>query len=414
VDAIFAETYARRCAEDDLRAGHEEDERPGAFRERVRALVFAGLLDAEVALRILSTYGRARELRGLDGYSTEDHGPPAPAPAPVRVARCSGEIDVSGSTLVPRLVMLGARRTRLAATVRLGSGAPAGRGRRHRPPPFFDVHEITLRDDTGQSVTAHLSGGGGSAEWRGWYEAEPGLSPGTAWIEVEGARLALTDADARATVTVETFPTTGLSTAERAARYLAHCAHSDYADHDPAALAVVADTLVTCGVLDRNAPAVTALLEAGDDGGPHPAGFPGGGWTFGPPARGRRGRPVDAATVLVAATTPPVDGITITVTDLEMTPDGFRIEVAGAGPADFSPGYASRIDTPRLVFRAADDLGNHYRGFRAEFEYGSEGFSGTIHFDPALDPAASAVDLEFSTERARAIVRVPMPRSGRP
>jgi hypothetical protein len=405
VNGISAETYVRRCAEDELRAVHDEEGEPRGFRERIRALVFVGLLDIEVASGIVSGYGRARAVRGLGGYPGDEPSPGAQAAGPTRVARCSGEIDVSDATIVPRLVTLGPHRTRLAVTIRAASGAGTRRGRRHRP-MIFDVDEITLRDDKGRSVTAHLSGGG-SSEWSGWYEAEPGLSPDTAWVDVEGTRLPLDDTRAGATVTVETWADAELSTEQRATRYLDHCARS-FADQESSALATIAETLVTCGALAPDSPSVTSLVAADEDGAPHPTAYPGPGWAFHLHSQARRGRQPATATVIIGVTTPPIDGVSVAVTDLESTPDGFQIEIDGVGPVEFSRGYASSIDTPRLATRATDDRGNDYRGSLAEFEGGSEGFSGTVRFTPALDPGASIVNLEFSTERARAIVHVPL------
>lgn len=413
MNGIAAETYARRCAEDELRAVDDEDEEPRALRERLRALVFVGLLETDVAVRILSAYGRARLLRGLGGYHGVEHDQSTQAPDPARVARCSGEIDLSGATIAPRLVTLSANRTRLAVTIRAGSGGGPGRGRRRRHHlAFLDVDEIILRDDKGRSVTAHFSGGGGGSEWHGWYGAEPGLSPDTAWVEVEGTRLALDDADAGATVTVEALATDELPTEERAHRYLEHCAQTSSV-YEPAPLALVADALITCGALSADSPALTAVLGAEGDGAPHPQAYPGGGrWGSRQSQRASRGR--QPVTVLVGVATPPFDGVSVMVTGLEFTPDGFQIEFDGVGPVEFGHGNEASIGTPRLAMRATDDRGGRYRGSPAQFEQGSEGFSGTIHFTPALDPNASVVDLEFNTERARAIIHVPLPPGGRP
>lgn len=413
MNGIAAETYLRHCAEDELRTDHDEDEEPRGLGERIRALVFIGLLDAEVGSGIASSYGRARALRGLGSYPGSEHDVVARAAEPIRVSRCSGEIDISGTTIVPRLVSLGEHRTRLAATIRAGSaGGP--RRRRRRPPPFFDVDEITLRDDKGRSVTAHLSGGSSGGDWRGWYEAESALSPDAAWIEVEGTRLVLDDTNAGATVTVETFADAELAIADRAVRYLDHCAHNIFAGHEAPILDIVADTFVTCGALAPDSSAVTSALGADEGGAPYPTVFPGRGWAGFQSPHTRRGRQSTMAPVLVGATTPLFDGVSITVIDLEGTPDGFQIDIDGVGPIGFGYGYASVLGRPRLSMRATDDLGNHYHGLLAESDYGSEGFSGTVQFTPAVNEGASIVNLEFSTERARAVMHVPLQSGGRP
>ena len=415
MSAISAETYARRRAEDELRVDVEE---PQALRDIVRALVFAGLLDTDVAASILLSHGRARELRGLASwlYPDREHHQSTQILDPARVARCSGEIDVSGETFIPRFVTLSAHRTGLAATIRAGSGAGPGRGRRPHGPAF---REITLGDDKGRSVTARFFDRALGTLWSGWYRAEPGLSPDTVWIEVEGTRLALDDTNAGATVTLETLVTDQSPIEERATRYLEHCTQSSFYDPEPAPLALIADALVTCGAFPADSPAVTAALAAAEDDALREFRHRGRTGSQQSPQSPHTGR--GRAAVIVGLTTPPLDGVSIRVNGLEPTPEGFEIEIDGVGPVEFGHGYVERvfaralsITGPTLAMRATDDRSNHYRGRPREFDLRPEAFTGSILFAPALDPNASAVDLEFSTERTRAIMHVPLPPDGRP
>lgn len=410
---IPAETAARRWGEEELRAVNDEGELPRDFWERIRALVFVGLLDRAVAERIMASYGRARALRGLGGYAGEDPGQNASVHDRLRVARCSGEVEVSGATIIPRWIMLGEHRARLVVTIRPGAGARPRRGPRHFAPLFLDIQEITVGDDTGRSVTAHLSGGGGGNEWRGSYDLEAGLSPDTAWIEVEGHRLAVDDPDSGATVRSETFDAADSSTAERANQYLEHCVAANLHGWGWASLIVVADTLVTCGALAADSPQVSAILGADEDGGPLPgAPYPA---SYGHPARrGRRGRRSATATVLVGVTTPPIDGVSVTVAEMESSADGFRVEVDGVGRVELGHETPPTLDVPRLAIRATDDRGNEYRGSLDSLHSGSAEFFGTVRFMPAPAPDAAAIDLEFRTERARAVVSVPLRRDERP
>jgi hypothetical protein len=410
VDGIYAETYLRRCAEDDLRAAARSSEgQNGRLVERLRAVAFVGLLDRDIAAGILAIYGRAAAMRGLNDFTDHHHHhrPPAQSPGPVRVAGCTGEVEVNGSIVVPRLAVLGEQSTRLSATIRIGAGKGSGRavgrggGSRAHRQHYFDVHEIALRDDKGRKVVAQLSGGGGGNEWRGWYATDDALSRDTEWLEVEGVRLTLHDA-ASPVVPVETYDEVDSSVAERATRYLRHCSrittHRHYNDSTP--MGVIVETLVACGALAADSAQVSVALSGQDDD-TH---------GHGRPIRHPGGR---AATdnVLVGATFGPLDGLYITVAALERDGGGFAVEIDGHGGVDFGPGDGD-LDTPRLAIDATDDLGNAYHSSLAEFSTGSEGFSGTVAFEPTLADDATSVDLAFSTERARAVVHVALDPDG--
>jgi hypothetical protein len=403
---MSAESYVRRCAEDGLRDVVDEDEGRGSdLQDRVRALVVIGLLEADVATTILSSYGRARALRGLHTPGAYDDRQPVRAVEQRRVRGCRAEVEVSGTTVVLRHVSLSPSRTRLAVTLRFARATGSPAGRRHRS-QFNGPPDLDLRDDKGRAVRAHFAGGGGGAEWRGWYEAQPGLSPDTAWIEVAGTRLLLLDAVAGASATVEDLTDDERPLEERAVRYLDQCVEYGHPGLERNSLAAVVDTLVSCGALSADSPAVAKVLNA--SGGPHSMAYPGSGpWIF-QPMHGGRGPQKPTGSILVGMTTPSFDGVSITVTELESTPHGFRIEVDGSGPVEFGHGYVSRFDTPRLSFTATDDLGNRYRGSIAEFEPGDDEFRGSVEFEPTLDTKAAELDLAFTTDRARAIVHVPL------
>jgi hypothetical protein len=402
---MSAESYVRRCAEDGLRDVVDVDEeRGGELQDRVRALVVVGLLEADVATTILSSYGRARALRGLHSPGVYDDQRPVGTVEPRRIRGCRAEVEVSGTTVALRYVSLSPSRTRLAVTLRFAQVTGSSAVRRHRS-QFIDPPDLDLRDDKGRSVTAHFAGGGGGSEWRGSYEAEPGLSPDTAWITVAGTRIQLLDAVVGASATVEDLTDDGRSLEERAVRYLDQCVEYGYRGLERNSLAAVVDTLVSCGALSADSPAVATALGGG---GPHSMAFPGSGHWNRRPMHGMRGPQKPTGSILVGVTAPPFDGVSITVTEFESTPHGFRIDVDGSGHADFGHGYAPAIDTPRLSFTATDDLGNRYTGSISEFEHGGDEFRGSVEFEPGLDTKATELDLAFTTDRARAIVHIPL------
>lgn len=397
---ISAEAYARLCGEQELRTPDGEWGPPREFPERVRALMVVGLLSPEVASNIVAEYARARMLRGLQGYSNGsadfEQRAVVDRSQPIRVARCSAEFRIGDGTVRLTSVILQRERTRFLAQTRYGPAA-VRRGLIYRAPAYAS-HTFTVADDTARTASVTFAWGGDLGR-TAWYNAWTGLSPGTAWLDVDGVRLVLDDADVGATATVATLLTERSSSAERATRYLRHYALGTPTHEPLPPLAVIADTFVGCGVLPSDSPAVRSALQSDE--------------------RTRRpSRPTaDASqpsrkTVVVGATTLPIDCVRVTVVELTLSSNGdFSIEVDGCGAADLGENHRPLLNRPRLAIWATDDSGNRYRGSLGEFDFGMDGFCGTINFQPQLDSEASVVDLEFDTDHAQATVRIPLPLS---
>lgn len=413
---ISAETYARRCAEDELAEPHgPEEDRPGGLFEVMRALVFVGLLDRDVADAVQTAYRRAEWARGRHRYLGYHGGQQTRSPAPPRVCRGNADVEIAGATVSVRLVSFGEHSTRIATTVREAAAGGAS-AQRHRHHSFLDVHEIAVRADKGRKQDAHLSDsdGDGGPEWHGWYETHPGLSRDTAWIEIEGTRIPLEDVEPDSSVTVEELGSEADSVEKRATRYLEHCRDSSVPHGHPhdhgRSVTDAADALVACGAL--SADQVNVIIGDPNDPGSTRSQFAGGGggWWGSPgmshqvPTRGRRA----ADAKVLGVTTPTFDGIAICVVELGRSPEGFRVELEGWGALELPHHGGAGLDTPRLVFSATDDAGTRYRGFLAEHGRSDDHFQGTARFHPALPADASTVDLEFTTERTRAVVQVPL------
>jgi hypothetical protein len=413
MSGISAETYARRCAERELRVPDGEWGPPQSFPEAVRALISVGLLDAELASRVVADYGRARTLRGLQGYVSDSDGRDRSTRVdgigqPIRVARCSSEFLIEDATVVLTSVTLQPHRTRFTAAIRREPDTVARR-LIPRPPPF-PAHDFTVTDDTGRTVSVgHAWGGAGGRT--AWYNAWEGLSLDTVWLVVNGIRVVLDDTGVGAAATAETFVAEQSSTAERAARYLQHYALGTVAHEPLPPLAVVVEALVACGALSTDSPDLRSALQSDERvrrlTRSAAVSFP---------SRGQPGSSSEPSsqTVVVGVTTPPIDGVRITVVELTVSDGHFRMEVDGSGVADLGENHRPRFNRPRLAIWAADDVGNRCRGSIGEFNFGSAGFSGTVTFHPHLDSNASVLNLEFDTDRAQAIVQIPLPLNDRP
>ena len=69
----------------------------------------------------------------------------------------------------------------------------------------------------------------------------------------------------------------------------------------------------------------------------------------------------------------------------------------------------TRVDEPMLIWWAADDLGGYYLGQPSRWHSGMQRAGGQIEFWPALDPAATRLDIMPATVTQRAVIRVPLP-----
>lgn len=394
---IGAEVYLRRCAEDDLTLMAGDDD-AGQLQDRARALVLVGLLERESARAILSGHARARMMRGLPAHPVRTGAVEPAAVEQYRVCECSGAVELSGATILPRLAVLSAERTRIAITLR-GSGAKGRRRHlRHAVLP-----RLSLRDDTGRTVHAGFSGGGGDDDWDGWFTASPGLSSDTEWIEIDKTRIPLRDVDSDATASIEGILAADASMEQRATRYLEHWLDVAYGDYDETSIRVVADTLIRCGALSADVPAARQVLELDDPLRSQAAAPTMSRYRARPP-----GGPAHEDSRVIGVSTPPFDGIALLLTELRSERHRFSVAIEGTGRVEFRGHDHGDFDAPRMTVTATDDLGNLYRGGIGELRHSESRFAGTVEFNEPLTARAGSLDVRFSTESARAVVHIPL------
>jgi hypothetical protein len=123
--------------------------------------------------------------------------------------------------------------------------------------------------------------------------------------------------------------------------------------------------------------------------------------TYGSLGSSRRGETV------LGAVTPLFDGITVAVTALLASEEGFSLEVetrpdVSGGPFDLT------LEAPQLAWWARDDLGNHYLGESGSWSGSGDHGSGTIAFEAGLDPKAKRLELMPTGPTERAVIAVPL------
>jgi hypothetical protein len=111
---------------------------------------------------------------------------------------------------------------------------------------------------------------------------------------------------------------------------------------------------------------------------------------------------------VVGAVTPPFDGMTAAVLAVQSTTDEFSIDVEVAPGVAHWHAFGGRVDDPILAWWAADDRGHHYLGQQGSWSASEDRSGGQIEFTPALDPAASTLDIMPTGPSSRAVIRVPL------
>ncbi|GEM_PF-4492289 len=206
-----AEPYLRLAGERTL-LGQGEGARWGSpVTGAARALVAAGVIDAETATEVAEEHLLAMALREPGGPAAVMRGARGR-----RVRAAAGRAGAAGRAAPPALTpwrvvtcdrsfAVGALRLRVTS-VRLGENAASVGGAVSGSPPHGGPPSVTLADDRGTTVTAHFSGGG-NREWRGSYTSAAPLRRDTAWIEIDGERIELAGPPARsAEVSVRRCP----------------------------------------------------------------------------------------------------------------------------------------------------------------------------------------------------------------
>ena len=112
---------------------------------------------------------------------------------------------------------------------------------------------------------------------------------------------------------------------------------------------------------------------------------------------------------MLGAVTPPFEGFSVAVLDLESDTRGFRVDV------EVAPGVGQRmpfdwnVQPRQLAWWAKDDRGNYYLGLRGNWSYAEGYANGLIGFRPALDPRATRLELMPTAVTTRAVISFTLP-----
>ena len=430
-----------RLAGEGLLADHPGEDN-GAWESPLdavaHALVAVGALPAATAQAIVDDYYLARSCRSGENHGFRRHrrmaqygpaGPGAAGPADLgrfRALTCGQLIQQEWGNLLIDYVVLSDDATVLHVTMRPSAalGGRFGRVSPHALRRGIRMHgapgqmigpgvpgQLTLTDDQGTSVTAGFSGGGTDTEWTGEYEARPGLALDTRWIEVLGQRIELVGEPGPG-IEVWAEP---VAEQHPGRRYLQARLAMLLQAHEDAPLDTTIGALVAAGALAADDPAIAearAVARRHAGSGPRPAGSRRSGGRLAEPwqsllaGRGRGAGP--DRRVMVGAATPPFGGMKVIVLAMRSTADEFTADV------EITPGIAhwhaglTVVDEPMLIWWAADDRGGHYLGQPGGWHSAPDRAGGQVEFWPALDPAATRLDIMPTTLTERAVIRIPL------
>jgi hypothetical protein len=401
------------------------------------ALVAVGALPAATAQAIVDDYYLAVSFRSGEDAQYRYHrrmmrhqpaaglGGAAPGePGRFRALSCGQLIEQPWGHLLVDYVVLSADATVLHVTMR-PSAALGGRFGRINPAalargitaPHPAVHPITagvpghltLTGDRGTSVTAGFSGGGSDTEWTGEFEARPGLALDTGWIDVLGQRIELVD-DPGAGIEVWVEP---VAEQHPGRRYLQARLAMLLQAHEDTPLDTTIGALVAVGALAADDPAIADARAVARQHARGGSGGSGGRRRLPEPWRsllagGGRGGGGPVGRVMVGAATPTFDGVTVALLAVRSTDDELTADV------EIRPGLPhwhaglTVVDEPMLIWWAADDRGGYYLGQPSGWHSAPDRAGGQIEFWPALDPAATRLDIMPTTVTQRAVIRVPL------
>ncbi|HEU5388535.1 MAG TPA: hypothetical protein VFV73_21770 [Streptosporangiaceae bacterium] len=381
------------------------------------ALVAVDAITLAAAQAVVDDYdlyrgqGRQDPVSGQPDRSAAPAAPAAEAPpgiGEVRVVPCERVIDQPGARLTVHYVAFTSHATTIRADFRLDEPAP----RQPHPDPLPAwARQLSVTDSQGTTATAVFSGSGriGGTVFRGQFETDPRLAADTAWIELLGERIELAAPPAVAETWTEPLPEQ-----DPAIRHVWERVATLNDFHDPhLAFEATAAALVAAGALPAGAPvlddarAALAVLRPRNTAGADPAPPPRdltGPWPSLLSRWGQRGGPV--RTIAVGAVTPPFDGVTAAVIDLESRAEHFGITVELVPGVRTGLPYANLPDQQHLTWWAADDLGNYYLGEQGSWNPGAHRSHGAIGFWPALDRRATRIDLMPTAATTRVIIRV--------
>lgn len=378
------------------------------------ALLAVGVVDRTVADAVLDDYGLATALRSPHGQHrrtmmrrwSQQGGPPVELSGQ-RVASIGVTLDALGGTLELRHVRFG-EDTQVAFGFQASNPRPSQLGHTmtigHGPGQLpWGSPAPTLRDDQGASAVATFSGGGGGSGWTGTLHAA-GLSPATRWLELDGVRVPLGEAQPGAAVSIEELPPAG-----GAERYLWHrLAVPERPWGRPGQLEPGIDALIAAGALAADddviervrtvaarLPSHPGMGMAGPSGGrlPQP-------WQSLVARVGRDDGPV--GTVATNAQTPEFAGHRVAVLALDSNAGAFSAEI------EVTPNVMAGGEGSTLAWWARDDRGNHYLGSAGSWSGDAQHGRGTLGFWPALDPVATMLELMPTALTHRAIIAMPL------
>ena len=438
-----AEQYLRLAGEAmllDHRAGEGQSwESP--LDSAGHVLVAVGALGAGRAQAIVDDYHLARCCRTGEEPFFRHHRrltarPAGAAPAELgrfRAVACGRVIEQPWGELRISYAVLSEEATVLHVTMRPGASAPPGGGpqaRRSRAmarmsgprgpggrggfaPGGHTVGpglpgQLSLTDDQGTTASAVFSGGGDDTGWTGEFEARPALAVDTAWLDVLGERVELpSDPGAGAAVWVEP-----VAEPDPGRRYLQARLAKLLQAHEPDALDATIEVLVAAGRLAAGDPVIgdaRAVLQQYSHG---LGSGPGGRRRLPEPWRSLlagSGRSTGRdGLVVVGAATPRFGGVAAVVLAVQSFADVFTVAVELTPSVPHWHAGLSRVDEPILVWWAADDRGGHYLGQPKSWHSGAERSGGQVEFWPALDPAATRLDIVPTTVTERAVIQVPL------
>lgn len=367
-----AETYLRCRLEDaligSLDSGRQE------LGHRVRAALAIGALTEDAAELLLADADRAFGLRLAD-VDRDDDDVGDDRPEPPRTVVCPTVIEQDWGTLVITHLVLGEYESTVGVSGVLRA-APTRGPHRHDEP----WQAIEVVDAAGTTHHSHFSGGSSDTSFDGGYTVCPGLDPAAAAVTVAGHRIDLADPPVPPAVRVESLH--GLSPPERARRHLQLVSggHGPWNQHEAQ---VARETFVDLELSD---------VDERPGAGARPARHRG--------PRSRRDK-TSSRWLAIGATTPPVDGLVLTLTTL--TDDG-RVSFIGTshGPVN------SEEHWPPIRLGAVDDLGTRYTGQPDQSSSGGRSFQVTERLVPDLAANATVLTIVIDTLCHQVLIDVPL------
>ena len=409
VSDFDAELYLRLIGERMLtdRSGENHGAGRPTIAEAAAALIAVEAIDAPSAESVLDDYSFATMLRNESNLRRPGMLRAVPPPGssetkllkPRRVVPCARTIDQAQATMQVRYVSLSKESTSVAVTWHPGSSGPWGGG-----PP-----RAVLTDDRGTSEAAPFHGGGSNQGMRGRLTTTGPLAPDTAWIELDGTRLELTEEPSRFAATLERLP------AQDPAHQYLWQRIAEPSKLNDSRIEPAIEALVAAGALwaaDPLLDEVRAVLEALQRG-PGPGVVPPSGtipipepWQSLLARDGVQDGPTGS--IVLGAVPPAFDGFSVAILDLESDENRFRVDVEVApavGRMPFDWGMGPR----QLTWWAKDDRDNHYLGQRGHWSFNDDFGHGVIDFHPALDPRATQLELLPTAHTTRAVISFSLP-----